>query len=340
MVLQGNHFGDLVYIVGETMKIKSKEMAYDKVLSAKPYVHEKVRKQSAFFRWLMRWLSVLDLLRVRFQYKKIGMEKLLPGQPCLILMNHSCFLDMEIIAKLFYDRPYHIVCTLDGFVGKKWLMKTIGCIPTQKFISDPVLVRDMVYAVRNLKSSIVMYPEASYSFDGTATSLPESIGKCVKLLQVPVIMVRTYGAFLRNPLYNGLQNRKMKVSAEVEYLLSPEDIKEKSAEEIKNILDKQFTFDHFRWQQENNIKIDEEFRADNLNRVLYKCPHCLAEGKMHGKGIYITCESCGKKYELTEYGFMQAVEGETEISHIPDWYRWERECVKKEIYVTLKRDFY
>ena len=28
---------------------------------------------------------------------------------------------------------------------------------------------------------------------------------------------------------------------------------------------------------------------------------------------------------------MKAVEGETEIPHIPDWYRWERECVKKEL---------
>jgi len=28
---------------------------------------------------------------------------------------------------------------------------------------------------------------------------------------------------------------------------------------------------------------------------------------------------------------MKAVEGETEINHIPDWYKWERECVKNEI---------
>ena len=28
---------------------------------------------------------------------------------------------------------------------------------------------------------------------------------------------------------------------------------------------------------------------------------------------------------------MQATEGETEYPHIPDWYRWERECVRREI---------
>lgn len=313
------------------MKIKTKEMSYEKVLGLEPYAHKKPRKQSVFFRWLIKVLSFCDLLRVGFKVKKIGMEKLEPDQPCLILMNHSCFMDLEIIANIFYKRPYQIICTLDGFVGKKWLMRMLGCIPTKKFISDPVLVRDMVYAVKSLKSSIVMYPEASYSFDGTATALPDSIGKCVKLLQVPVIMVRSYGAFLRNPLYNNLQVRRVKVSAEVEYILSPEEIKRKSPEELKSILDGYFSFDHFRWQQENNIRIAEKFRADNLNRVLYKCPHCLTEGQMHGKGIYLTCLSCKKKYELTEYGYMKALEGETEIGHIPDWYQWERECVRKEL---------
>ena len=52
---------------------------------------------------------------------------------------------------------------------------------------------------------------------------------------------------------------------------------------------------------------------------------------MLGKGTKLTCGSCGKEYVLTELGFMEAVEGETEIPHIPDWYRWERECVRKEL---------
>ena len=28
---------------------------------------------------------------------------------------------------------------------------------------------------------------------------------------------------------------------------------------------------------------------------------------------------------------MKAKDGDTEYSHIPDWYKWERECVKQEI---------
>ena len=34
---------------------------------------------------------------------------------------------------------------------------------------------------------------------------------------------------------------------------------------------------------------------------------------------------------MTEYGQLAANEGETEYAHIPDWYQWERECVRKEL---------
>lgn len=313
------------------MKIKTKEMSYEEVLGVKPYVRKKPMKQLGLLRWIVKWYSTVDLLRVGFKAKMTGMEKLGKDEPCLILMNHSCFTDMEIAGKLFGDRRYSIVCTRDAMVGKNWLMRLLGCIVTTKYIMDLPLVQDMVYAVRKLNSSIIMYPEACYSFDGTATVLPDSLPKCLKLLKVPVVMVRTHGAFLRDPLYNGLQLRKTKIVADVEYILSPEDIESKSVKELKEIIEKQFTFDDFRWQQENHIRIKEKFRADGLNRVLYKCPNCETEGKMVGKGIHLTCEHCQSKYELTEYGFLKAVQGETKIDHVPDWYQWERECVRKEI---------
>lgn len=313
------------------MKIKIRETTYEDVLARPAEPHQKPLRPCLMFRLLLRVLSVFDLWATHFRYRTIGMEKLEKRQPCLILMNHSSFIDLKIAATILFPRPFNIVCTSDGFVGKNRLMRMVGCIPTKKFVTDMALVRDMIYAVRELKSSVLMFPEASYSFDGTATPLPDSMGKCLKLLGVPVIMIRTYGAFARDPLYNNLQRRKVKVSADVEYILSPEEIASKTAEQLNGIIQEKFTFDNFRWQQENHIRIGESFRADYLNRVLYKCPHCGKEGHMHGEGIRLTCNACEKEYELTEYGFMQALNGETEYAHIPDWYRWERDCVREEL---------
>lgn len=313
------------------MKIKTAKMDYEDVLKLPQPEHIKPKRPNKFFRIMLKVLSAADLKKVNFRYTQKGIDKLPKDVPCLYLMNHSSFTDLKIASSVIYPKPFNIVCTSDGFVGKEGFMRMIGCIPTKKFVSDSVLVRDMIYAVKKNDTSVLMYPEASYSFDGTATTLPKSLGKCLKLLSVPVVMIRTHGSFLRDPLYNNLQLRKVDVSAEIEYVLTPDDIAEKSVDELNEILNNLFTFDNFRWQQENKIKIDEPFRADFLNRVLYKCPACGSEGKTVGKGTTLTCKNCGKTYELTEDGFMKATAGKTEFDHIPDWYKWERECVKKEL---------
>ena len=205
------------------MKIKVVDMPYEQALAQPREKHTPPRRPSMLFHALLRALSAPDLRATHFRCDRVGMERLGPDEPCLVLMNHSCFLDLKITAAVLYPRPFNIVCTSDGFVGKAGLMRALGCIPTRKFQPDTALVRDMLYAVKKLKSSILLYPEASYSFDGTATPLPESLGKCVKALGVPIVLLRTCGAFARDPLYNGLQNRRVNVSAELRYLLSPEE---------------------------------------------------------------------------------------------------------------------
>ena len=313
------------------MKIKTANKSYDQVLALPVEPHKKPKKPNILFRTLLKIVSTPDLIATRFRCKRIGMERLGRREPCLYLMNHSSFIDLKIASSILYPRPFNIVCTSDGFVGKRWLMRNLGCIPTQKFVPDLTLIRDVAHAVRRLKSSVLMFPEAGYSFDGTATPLPDSLGPFLKMLGVPVVMIRTYGAFARDPLYNNLQLRRVKVSAEMEYLLSPEDIKRMSPEELNAAISDQFSFDSFRWQQENQIMIREAFRADCLNRVLYRCPACHAEGVMVGKGISLTCGACHKEYVLTEDGYMKATEGETEYPHVPDWYHAQREAVRAEL---------
>lgn len=312
------------------MKIRVRDMDYDAVMALPAEKHQKPVRPSRFLHSLVKLLAQSELKAVHFRVEKKGMERLGADEPALFLMNHSCFLDLKIAFELLYPRDFHIVCTSDGFVGKAFLMRALGCIPTRKFMTDLTLVRDMTCALRNLKSSVLMYPEASYSFDGTATSLPSSLGKCLKLLQVPVVMIRTEGAFGRDPLYNGLQLRKTEVSASMTYLLSPEDIAAMSVEELNAVLREQFTFDNFRWQQENGVVITEDFRADGLNRVLYKCPVCGCEGAMTGKGTTLTCGHCGRVWTLTEAGFLESGDDPV-FTHVPDWYAWERDCVRRDI---------
>ncbi len=313
------------------MKIKITDKSYAEVMALTARKHKKPKRPNILFRSLLKLVSLPDLIATHFTVEKIGMERLGKKEPCLFLMNHSSFVDLEIVSSLLFPRSFNIIATADSFIGKEWLMRQIGCIPTKKFTTDTTLVRDILYAVKTLKSSIVLFPEASYSFDGTATPLPDTVGKFVKQLGIPVVMISTHGAFARDPLYNNLQRRKVNVSATMEYIYSKDELKELSADEIHSRIVGLYSFDNFRWQQESGLKIDAPFRADYLNRVLYKCPACGKEGNTLGKGTTLRCGCCNKEYTLSEMGFMEAKNGETEIAHIPDWYSWERESVRREI---------
>ena len=317
------------------MKTTVKNMDYESVMNLPRPRRKAPRKINMFWRLLIQALCPIGLMGTKFRYE-LDLDGIGRDEPCLFLMNHTCFLDMPIAHKMLFPRAFNIVASNDGFIGlgglMEWVMRSIGCIPTQKYVSDLRLVPDMEYCFKTLKTSVLMYPEAGYSFDGTATMLPRKFGILLKKFGVPVVMIETKGAFARNPLYNELQLRKdQKVTARAYVLFTKEQVKSLTVQELSDGVDEAFGFDHFKWQQEQGIEITEPFRADGLHRILYKCTDCGAEAQMTGKGTTITCGCCGKTWELTPQGRMAAEDGDTKIAHIPDWYRWEREQVAEDI---------
>ena len=314
------------------MKIKTHALPYEEVLKLPRLKHKKPRKPSRFLATVVRIISAPTFKKIKFSYTTERMELVGKKEPCLILMNHSSFTDMKLAFGIFYPRRMGIVTSVDamsGFLGK--LMRFLGCTPTHKYVPDFSLIKDIKYMLKENKTSVLMYPEAGYSFDGTTTTLPRNLGTLLKRLDVPVVTVITQGAFHRDPLYNMLQIRDVKVSAHVKCIATPEEIKEKSVEELDKLIDEAFSFDNFAYQRDNKIEINEPFRADGLHRILYKCPHCNEENQMEGKGIRLTCHACKKSWEMDEFGQLNALDGETEYPHIPDWYLWQRDCVRREI---------
>ena len=313
------------------MKIKTLVKSYDEVIAIKPHKHYKPKKPNIFWQTLTKIISQPSLNSSHFTHSEVGMERLGKNEPALILMNHSGFTDFEIAYSMLYPRKFNTVAAFETFMGLEWLMKQIGCFATRKYIPELHLIRDIQHCLFENKSSVLMFPEAVYSLDGTCVTLPATLAKFIKKLGAPFCMLQTSGVYLKAPAYGYVEKRDVPIHAELRYVLSPEEIKEMSVEEIQEVIDREFSFDDFSWQKENNIVIDEPHRANGLHKILYKCPHCKNEGHMESSGIHLTCTACGKKWELTEHGYLTALEGETYFDHVPDWYRWERECVHREI---------
>ena len=265
---------------------------------------------------------------IKYEIEKIGMEELRP--PYFLLSNHMYFIDFQLSAMATFPHRVNNVATVDGFYRRPLLMELLGCICKRKFTTDLHLIRSIKRVLK--KGDILcMYPEARYSPIGTTAILPDALGKMIKMAGVPVVALVHHGNYLHTPFWNYRKKRKVPLKTTMTKILTAEEVKEKSVDELNKIIKDALYYDEYEWQRENRIKIDEPYRAEGLHKVLYQCPHCKKEHKMASAGAEIYCEDCGKRWTMDEYGVLHANAGETEFSHIPDWYEWQRSNVRAEI---------
>ncbi len=284
-------------------------------------------------RWFLKpvaWLIALPgFLRHRPVVTKEGVKGLKP--PYLLLGNHNAFFDMKVSAMVTFPHFGNYVVAIDGFIGREGLLRSIGCICKRKFTNDLNVVRHIRYVIQN-KGIAAIYPEARYSLCGTTAPLPAALGKLCKMLKVPVVTVICHGHHINHPFWNTKHERNVKhTEVNVKLLLTPEQLAAMSVEEINQALVREFRYDDFKWQYENKVEVACVDRAEGLQKILYQCPNCGKEFEMTASGDTLKCNACGKEWIMDVYGRLSAKEGETEFPHIPDWYEWERDNVRKEV---------
>ena len=285
-------------------------------------------RQPIYLTWLIALLCKIMLIGKKYKIEKINMEGLKP--PYLMLSNHMYFVDFELAALGLFPHRMNNVVNIDGFYRRPWLMEWIGSIGTRKFSNDLHLIKSILHCLKK-GDAVGMYPEARYSACGELAYLPESLGKLIKMAKVPIVAVVHQGNHLHTPFWNWRNPRKVPLHTKIKQILTPEQIKEMSVEEINEVVKKELYYNEYKYQQDNNILITEKFRAEGLHKILYQCPHCLKEGVMASKGEEIYCEECGKRYRFNEDGTLTALEGETEFNQVLDWYHWERSNVREQI---------
>lgn len=278
-----------------------------------------------FLIWL---LSKFILIGKKYKIEKINMEGLKP--PYMLLSNHHYFIDFELCALGTFPHRVNNVVNVDGYYRRPWLMELIGAICTRKFVTDLHLVKS-INRVLKRGDILSMYPEARYTPIGTLAYLPESLGKLVKMNKVPVVAVVHHGNHLHSPFWNFRKKRKVPHLMTMMQALTAEQVASMTPDEINAALREALSYDEYRYQKDNGIRITEPFRAEGLHKVLYQCPHCGTEHRMTSEGAELICTACGKRWHLGEDGYIRALEGETEFDHVPDWFEWEREQVRGQI---------
>ncbi len=286
-------------------------------------------RQPRLFTFLLYIVSKIALIGVKYKIEKQGVEGLKP--PYILLSNHHYFVDFELSAIATFPHRVNNIATIDGYYRRPLLMELLGCICKRKFTSDLHLIKS-IRKVLKRGDVLCMYPEARYTPIGTTAILPEALGKLIKMNKVPVVVMLHHGNYLRTPFWNYRKPRKVPLHTTVELILTADQVENMTVEEINSAVKSAMEYDEYRWQKQQGIKIAEPFRAEGLHKVLYQCPKCGVEHKMASSGSELYCEACGKRWEMQEDGSLRAlISGDTEFTHIPDWFEWERGQVREQI---------
>ena len=176
------------------------------------------------------WLSYEKLFK-GFKLDK-SETKHLKG-PVLCLSNHASMIDFPVSIAALTPLKTTWVAAIEEYDGKEWLFRKMGMIPKRKFTHGTVTVKHIIRAVTQNKVTVTMYPEARFIVGGIGEQLDGGLGKLVKIMGVPVVRLRIENNFLRSPQWCKHPYRDIPVYAKTSVLISEDELKKLSADEIQ-----------------------------------------------------------------------------------------------------------
>lgn len=284
-----------------------------------------------------RWYLMIIEWIGSLYFKIIGRVKLVKTnfksykEPSLILCNHASMIDFaNVILSMF---PYRTcwIASIEEFNGREWLFRRIGVFPKRKFTTDLIVIKRTAELIRQRNMSVCIFPEARFSLAGINEDISPALGKMAKLCKCRVIVLKQQGNFVFSPQWNKHPYRFNKIIVNATEIFSAKDAIELPSEILQEKIENAFVYDDYKWANDNKIKIKCKKRAENIHKILYKCPNCNEEGKMNSKGIHLWCENCNYKWEMDEYSALHCLNGKDRFKLPSDWYRWEKEETIKEV---------
>ncbi len=287
--------------------------------------------------WGGSWLMTRQF---KLKIQKKNMDYFKP--PYLVISTHQGFSDYYIAPLALFPHRANYVSDMEGFAAfGEWLYRAIGCVGKRRYVSDLSVVKNIKLALES-GQSVVLYPESRHCNVGTTSYIPQNIGKLVKMMQVPLVILTAHGSYLANPFWDEEHTRKVPMEATLEGVYTAEQVATLSAKQIQQTIEEKLQYDEYTWQQSQGLKITCKNRAEGLHKALYQCRACGEEFAMRSGGSRLWCEKCGARWELTEDGWLKCFEGKQEhepesagqendaIIHIPNWYEWQRKNVEGE----------
>lgn len=257
--------------------------------------------------------------------------KLNNNQPYLILSNHIGGYD-PIFISLSFNQPIYYVASDHLFrlsFISKLLKYCFAPIPISKTMIDVKSIRH-IKNVASQNGCVGLFPSGNGSFNGEEAYISPSIGKLVKLLNIPVIIYNLRGLYFCTPRW-AKNHRKGFFNGKIIMRISAEEIKNCSSDELSDIIIKNLKTSAYKIQQEDMHSYKGRNPAMHLERALYTCPKCRSRNTMKSKNDIFYCTKCNYSVRYNQFGFFEAVSKNTVyFDTIIKWDNWQKKILIEE----------
>lgn len=269
-----------------------------------------------------RHKAVFSILRgifrpfVKCKYNFVAKKSDIKG-PCLIMSNHAATFDPFFLS-LSFKCPVYFFASDDLFNIKgvsPIIQYLVAPIPKSKSMADMQAVRDCLTICRQ-GGAVGLFPEGNRTLSGLQWQMSDAVAKLVKVSKVPLVLYNIEGGYGADPRW-GKKVRKGKMRGYVKMVIYPEEYCAMSVEELFDIICRELTVDDVH----SGVRFKSRRRAENIERVLYMCPHCGGISTITSSKTKFHCTACGKEWEYTED--MRILPAEP-FDAIPPWHEWEK----------------
>jgi len=269
-------------------------------------------------------------LKLKFNLKIIKNDIYKMPGPYILLANHThnmdgCFIQTywsTVISFVVNDTA----CKIKSIRG---LLDLAGFIAIKKMTTDSSAVRGILKNIRQGRI-IGIFPEGKRSWDGCTTYIIPSTASLIKKLKVPVVTVKLSGAMMSRPRWS-MEPRRGKIIIEPKVVLTKEQIKELSADEIYDVIIKELDHDETTFLRENEqIKFKGKAMAEHLELFLYVCHDCGAIAKMRSENDQFFCTICQSRYSFDEDATLYKDNGKTRYT-LKEWSEYQEKFTLKDI---------
>lgn len=277
-------------------------------------------------RILNRVLATLaaPVLRGMFHF---SYEKQKLSGPTLVICNHVTNYDPLLVSICFPQDHMHFVSS-EHLFRMGWISKFL------RYVFDPVPRRkgtsgaDTAMAcTRKLRDgrNVCLFAEGECSWDGRTQEIFQATGRLARMGNATLLTYRLDGGYLTAPRW-GKGIRKGRMTGRVVGVYSPEELKAMDKNAITALIQRDIFADAWESQQAEPVRYKSRRRAENLQVVLWACPHCHGVGSLHSKGNFLSC-TCGKQWEFTELGRFEPA---APFENIAQWDAWQTDFLAEE----------